>query len=139
MSEGKMRQGTHPNSLKNLRTAWNSETAKEAQLKSAAARSQNAKIRDEVKHSLKQLKELKSTFEEAEDVTAVDFLKLMMHQKMNEGDTDQAIDIAKHLSEFEKPKLARVEQKVQEVSADELSDEELNARLAQFYRDSTMQ
>ena len=44
-------------------------------------------------------------------------------------DFDTAADLAKTLAEFEKPKLARIEQKVEEVSTDELSDEELDKLL----------
>ena len=46
MSDKKYPNGKHPNSLKNLVRAWDSESAKEAQLKGAKARSANAKLRN---------------------------------------------------------------------------------------------
>ena len=63
------------------------------------------------------------------DLGAVDVLKVLMHKALMNDDFDTAADLAKTLAEFEKPKLARIEQKVEEVSTDELSDEELDKLL----------
>ena len=59
-------------------------------------------------------------------------LRIIAHQKLEDGDTDGAVDIFKSIAEYEKPKLARVESKVEEVKADELTDEELNAKLEEL-------
>ena len=48
---------------------------------------------------------------------------------------DQAIDIAKAIAEFETPKLGRVEQTNIEVKTDDLTDEELDAKLKQLMGD----
>ena len=128
MSDKKYPNGKHPNSLKNLVRAWDSESAKEAQLKGAKARSANAKLRNELKASMKQWKEMQE--ELANDkLDSVEVLRIIAHQKLEDGDTDGAVDIFKSIAEYEKPKLARVESKVEEIKADELTDEELNAKL----------
>jgi len=120
--------GLHPNSLKNLTQTWDSESAKEAQLKGAKARSENARKRNEIKEKLKMLKQMEK--ELAEDkMDSVEVLRLIAYEKLEEGDTDSAVEIFKSIAEFEKPKLARVESKVEEVKTDDLSDEELMARL----------
>ena len=65
-------------------------------------------------------------------IDSVEVLRLIAYEKMEEGDMDSAVEIFKTLAEFERPKLARVESKVEEVKADELSDEELQAKLKQM-------
>ena len=133
MSDKKYPNGKHPNSLKNLVRAWASESAKEAQLKGAAARSANAKLRNELKASMKQWKEMQEDLSQNK-LDSVEVLRIIAHQKLEDGDTDGAVDIFKSIAEYEKPKLARVESKVEEVKADELSDEELNAKLEELLK-----
>ena len=119
---------THPNSLKNLKAAWNSETAKEAQLLGAKKRSLNAQLRKEMKLNMQMWKEMQE--ELAEDkIDSVEVLRMLAFKKLDEGDEDGAIDILKSIAEFEKPKLARIESKVEEVKTDDLSDAELNELL----------
>ena len=48
----------HPNSLANLKSAWNSETAKEAQLLGAKKRTANALLRKQLKADMKMWKEM---------------------------------------------------------------------------------
>ena len=118
----------HPNSLKNLKAAWNSETAKEAQLLGAKKRSLNAQLRKEMKLNMQMWKEMQE--ELAEDkIDSVEVLRMLAFKKLDEGDEDGAIDILKSIAEFEKPKLARIESKVEEVKTDDLSDDELNELL----------
>ena len=117
----------NPRSLANLGVPWNSDTAKEAQLKGAAARKANRIAREQLKLSLNSWKELKS--EVQEDFSSVELLRVIAMQKLEEGDMDAAVEILKSIAEFEKPKLARVEQKVEEVNANDMSDEELTAAL----------
>ena len=133
MSDKKYPNGKHPNSLKNLVRAWDSESAKEAQLKGAAARSANAKLRNELKASMKQWKEMQEDLSQNK-LDSVEVLRIIAHQKLEDGDTDGAVDIFKSIAEYEKPKLARIESKVEEVKADELSDEELNAKLEELLK-----
>ena len=133
MSDKKYPNGKHPNSLKNLVRAWDSESAKEAQLKGAKARSANAKLRNELKASMKQWKEMQEDLSQNK-LDSVEVLRIIAHQKLEDGDTDGAVDIFKSFAEYEKPKLARIESKVEEVKADELSDEELNAKLEELLK-----
>ena len=120
--------GTHPNSLKNLKAGWTSETAKEAQLLGAAKRKANKMAREQLKMSIDSWKGLQEEFKE-DNISSVDMLKVMMMQKLEDGDHDTAIDIMKTLAEFERPKLARIESRIEEVKTDDLSDDELDARL----------
>ena len=133
MSDKKYPNGKHPNSLKNLVRAWDSESAKEAQLKGAAARSANAKLRNELKASMKQWKEMQEDLSQNK-LDSVEVLRIIAHQKLEDGDTDGAVDIFKSIAEYEKPKLARIESKVEEVKADELSDEELDEKLKELLK-----
>ncbi len=133
MTDKKYPNGKHPNSLKNLVRAWDSESAKEAQLKGAKARSANAKLRNELKASMKQWKDMQDELSQNK-LDSVEVLRIIAHQKLEDGDTDGAVDIFKSIAEYEKPKLARIESKVEEVKADELSDEELNAKLEELLK-----
>ena len=125
----------HPNSLKNLSSAWNSETAKEAQLKGAAKRKANRLAREQLKLSIQDWKAYKSEVLDKEDMSSIDILKVLMHKALQDEEYDTASDLAKTLAEFEKPKLARIEQKVEEVSTSELSDEQLEEMLKQAIKD----
>jgi len=133
MTDKKYPNGKHPNSLKNLVRAWDSESAKEAQLKGAKVRSANAKLRNELKASMKQWKDMQDELSQNK-LDSVEVLRIIAHQKLEDGDTDGAVDIFKSIAEYEKPKLARIESKVEEVKADELSDEELNAKLEELLK-----
>jgi len=64
-------------------------------------------------------------------MTSVDVLKIMMFKALEKDDTDQALDIAKTLAEFEAPKLARVDQTNVELQAEDLTDAELEELLDQ--------
>ena len=120
--------GTHPNSLKNLKPAWTAVDAREAQKLGVAKRKANKLAREQLKMSLESWKGLQDELKQ-DGVSAVDLLKVMMMQKLDDGDHDTAIDIMKTLAEFERPKLARIESKVEEVKTNTMSDEELDARL----------
>lgn len=126
-----MSGGNHPNSLKNLTGAgqWaDKDKARAAQLKGAAARKANRMAREQLKMSMAAWKELQDDMKQ-EEVSTIDLLKVMMYQALEEGDKDTAIDIMKNLSEYERPKLQRIESKVEEVKTDAMSDDELEARL----------
>ena len=125
----------HPNSLKSLKSAWNSETAKEAQLLGAAKRKANRIARENLKLSIQDWKAYRSEVLDKEDMSSIDILKVLMHRALQDEEYDTAADLAKTLAEFEKPKLARVEQKVEEVSTSELSDEQLEEMLKNAIKD----
>lgn len=128
MTTKKYPAGTHPNSLAALTATWDSDKAREAQLKSSAARSENARRRNDMKARLKMLKSMEEELR-ADKVDSVDVLRLIAYEKMEDGDMDTAIEIFKSIAEFEKPKLARIESKVEEIKTDSLTDEELMARI----------
>ncbi len=123
--------GKHPNSLAALGMAWNSETAKEAQLLGAKKRSENAARRKAMKESLNDWKMMKEHVLE-DGFSAVDTLRLLLAKALHDENYDIAADLASKLAEYEKPKLARVESKVEEVKADDLTDEELDAKLEEM-------
>ena len=119
----------HPNSLKNLKPAWTSDSAREAQKNSVIARKANAEARAALKLTAKQFEEYKLDVLADTDVSSLDVLKILMLKALEQSDYDTAADLAKSLAEFEAPKLARVDQTNVEVDASEMTDEELNALL----------
>ena len=125
----------HPNSLANLKSAWNSDTAREAQLLGAKKRTANALLRKQLKADMKMWKEMQEDLAESK-VDSVEILRMLAFQKLDEGDNDGAVDIFKAIAEFEKPKLARVESKVEEIKTDDLSDEELAELLKKAAKDA---
>lgn len=119
----------HPNSLKNLKPMWTSETAKKAQENSVIARKANAEARAQLKLTANEWKKYKDDVLTDHDMSSIDVLKILMMKALQENDFDTAADLAKSLAEFEAPKLARVDQTTTEISTDDLSDEELDKKL----------
>tara|TARA_R110002167_G_scaffold172855_3_gene371204 strand:- start:4993 stop:5436 length:444 start_codon:yes stop_codon:yes gene_type:complete len=119
----------HPNSLANLAPRFTPENAKEAQLKAAAARKINREARERLSLTAAELKMDADQLMAVNNLTALDVMRLSMVKAIANGDTDQAVDIAKALAEFETPKLGRIEQTNIEVKAEDMSDEELDAKL----------
>lgn len=120
---------SHPNSLKNLKPHWTTETARAAQLKGVEARKANKEARDRMKMSLAEWKLYKTEVLEENDMTSIDILKILMMKAMQDDDMETTLEIAKTLAEFEAPKLARVDQTNIEISAEEMTDEELEVAL----------
>lgn len=125
---------THPNSLKNLKPHWTSESARKAQANSVIARKANAAARAALKLTAQDMADYKAEMKEV-DVSAVAMLEMLMLKAFQEEDFDTAADLAKSLAEFQTPKLARQEMTVEEVGADELTDEELEAKLKELMQD----
>ena len=126
-----MKPGTHPNSLKNLVGPWTTETARKAQKNSVIARKANKAARDRLKMSAVEFAKYKDELKDV-NISAEMMLKVLMMKAYEDDDLDVAADLAKALVEFEKPKLARVDQTNTEVKTDELTDEELTAKLKQL-------
>lgn len=122
----------HPNSLKNLKPSWTSETAREAGAKGHATMRANAAARETLKLSTKEWEKYKSHILSDTSLNAVDVLKILMLKALEEGDNDTAADLAKSLAEFESPKLARVDKTSVEMTAEELSDEEIEEKLREL-------
>lgn len=127
-----MSKNVHPNSLANLAPVFDSQKAREAQKKSVAARKANKEARERLKLTAAELKMDVQELMAENNVTALDVLRLSMVKAVANDDMDQAIDIAKAIAEFETPKLGRVEQTNIEVKADDLTDEELDAKLKEL-------
>lgn len=124
-----MSKKPHPNSLKNLKPMWTSDSAKEAQKNSVLARKANAEARASLKLTMNEWKKYKDEVLEEADMSSIDVLKILMMKALAADDFDTAADLAKSLAEFEKPKLARIDQTNTEVKTDDLTDEELEERL----------
>ena len=121
----------NPKSLKNLAPKITSvEQAREMQLKSAASRKANREARERLKLTAAEMKV--DVDELTQDVSAIGILKVLMIKYIQEGEYDEAAKIAGQLAEFEAPKLARVDAINTEVSTDELTDEELDAKLREL-------
>ena len=122
----------HPNSLANLRSGWTPDEAREAQKRGLEVRKANKAARDALKLSAKDWSKYKEEVLDQTEITALDTLKILMIKALDAEDFASATDIAKSLAEYERPKLARVDTKVEEVKADDLSDDELNEMLKKF-------
>ena len=123
--------GQHPNSLKNLSPSWTTESAREAQKKSVESRKANKEAREQLALTAAELKLDIEAVMEKNDLSSLGVLKLAMLKAIQADDYDTAADLAKTLAEFEAPKLARIESTVEEVNASDMTDEELEAALAE--------
>lgn len=124
--------GKHPNSLKNLKPIRDSEKAREMQRKSAASRKARNVLAKQVNKQIKEWNRIKDRVDMSDAPSALEFLKFRMIQLMEEGKYVEAQDLAKELVEFETPKLSRVDQTNKNIDVADMTDEELEAELAQF-------
>lgn len=119
-------------SLKNLRPTWDSDSAREAQKKGVEARKANAEARAALKLSMNEWKKYKDEVLIDTDMSSLDVLKILMMKALQNEEYDTAAELAGKLAEYEAPKLARTEATVTEVSAGDMSDEELDAKLREL-------
>ena len=121
----------NPKSLDNLAPAITSvEQAREMQKNSVKSRMANKEARERLKMTAA---EMKIDVEElTKDVSAIGCLKVLLVKYMQEGEYDEAAKIAAQLAEFEAPKLARTEATNVDLTAEELSDEELDKKLREL-------
>jgi len=124
----------HPNSLKNLAPPFKGDPdrARELQKLGVAKRKANKEARMKLQLAAAELKMDVDAVMEENEVSAIGVLKLAMVKAIDQNDFDTAADLAKSLAEFERPKLARVESKIEEVKTEDLTDEELDAKLKQL-------
>ena len=121
----------NPKSLQNLAPQIDSkEKAREMQKNSVLARKANSEARERLRLTAAEMKI--DVQELTKDVSAIGALKVLLIKYMQENEFDEAAKIATTLAEFESPKLARVDAVNTEVSADELTDEELENKLKQL-------
>lgn len=111
--------GTHPNSLAALTATWDSDKAREAQLKSAASRSANSQKRNDMKARLKLLKSMEEELR-ADKVDSVDVLRLIAYEKMEEGDMDAAIEILNQLQSLKSLSLLALKAKLKRLKLNHL-------------------
>lgn len=123
--------GKHPNSLKQLRPYMDSEKAKQMQAKGAEKRRQNRALREAMKLSASEFKKIRDDIIN-EMPSAVDILKVQLVKAMQVEDQDTIERLAIALAEYEQPKLQRIDQTTLAVNADELSEEELAAKIQEL-------
>jgi len=126
----------HPNSLANLKAhaapQFTSETAKAASAKGAAVRKANKEAREQLQATVKAYKSLSKDV--IDDMpSALDILNLQLVKALQGDDQDMVVELAKVIAEYQAPKLARRENTNVEVSADDLSDEEIHAKLKNYF------
>ena len=121
-----------PQSLANLAPYFSKENAKEMQARGVEKRKANAKAREHLKMNMKDWRKYKDEVLDEVEMDSLDVLRILMYKALDADDMDTAADLAKSIAEFEKPKLARVESKIEEVKLDDLSDEELDQKIRQL-------
>jgi hypothetical protein len=120
----------NPKSLDNLAPKITKLNAAEMQRKSVASRLANKEAREKLKLTAAELKV--DVDELTQEVSAIGVLKLSMLKAVQSEDYEEASRLAAILAEFEQPKLARVDQTNTEISADEMTDEELDTKLREL-------
>ena len=118
----------NPKSLKNLRPMLDSESANKAREKGLETRRANKEAREALKMTMAEWKKTSDVLSEAR-ISAVEMLRVQAAKYAEAGDMDQAVDIWKSIAEFEAPKLARIDQTNHEGGIEDLSEEELEARI----------
>jgi predicted acyltransferase (DUF342 family) len=122
----------HPNSLANLKPITDSDKAREMQKKSAASRKAGNALRKKMNMTIRDWNKIKKDLDMTNAISSVEFLRFYMLKLMSEEKFLEAAEIAKNLAEFEAPKLARIDQTVTNNDARDLTDEELEAEIAEI-------
>jgi hypothetical protein len=113
----------HPGS-ENLVSIDSTEMANEYRLRGLEVRRKNKEKRELAKQTIVAMKELG---DEAPD--ALQALKFVLVQAMEENDTDQIVKVASILAEYQAPKLSRQDVTQTNLDAADLTDEELEEEL----------
>jgi len=108
----------------NLKSITSTEMANEYRLRGLEVRRKNKEKRELAKQTIVAMKELG---DEAPD--ALEALKYVLVQAMEEGDTDNIVKVASILAEYQAPKLSRQDVTQTNIDAADLSDEELEEEL----------
>jgi len=124
--------GNAPQSLVNLKPAYGSDRARELQKKSVESRKLNAAIREKMKLTVADFKNMREDMDMNDAPSALDFLKFHMINLMSDAKYDEAAEIAKTIAEYEAPKLSRVDQSTLNFDTSDMSDEELEAELTRL-------
>ena len=123
--------GKHPNSLAQLRPVIDSERAREMQAKGAEKRRENKALRDAMRLSASEFKKIKEEVI-SEMPSAVDILKVQLVKAMQVEDQETIERLAIALAEYEQPKLQRIDQTNLSLDTSELSEEELQKKIAEL-------
>ncbi|MDC3283336.1 hypothetical protein OAV41_02050 [Planctomycetota bacterium] len=108
----------------NLKSITSTEMANEYRLRGLEVRRKNKEKRELAKQTIVAMKELG---DEAPD--ALEALKYVLVQAMEEGDTENIVKVASILAEYQAPKLSRQDVTQTNIDAADLSDEELEEEL----------
>jgi|TARA_Y200000002_G_C22362055_1_gene529498 hypothetical protein len=123
--------GKHPNSLAQLRPVIDSETAREMQARGAEKRRQNKALREAMRLSASEFKKIRDEVI-SEMPSAVDILKVQLVKAIEIEDQETIERLAIALAEYEQPKLQRIDQTSLTVDAAELSEEDLQRKIAEL-------
>ena len=123
--------GKHPNSLAQLRPVIDSERAREMQAIGAEKRRENKALREAMRLSASEFKKIKEEVI-ADMPSAVDILKLQLVKAMQIEDQETIERLAMALAEYEQPKLQRIDQTNLSLDTSELSEEELQKKIAEL-------
>ena len=127
--------GKHPNSLAQLRPVMDSDRAREMQAKGAETKRQNKLLREAMRLSASEFKKIRD--EVVNDMpSAVDILKVQLAKAIHLEDHETIERLALALAEFEQPKLQRIDQTNLSLDASELSEEELQKKIAELSAES---
>ena len=123
--------GKHPNSLAQLRPVIDSDTAREMQAKGAEKRRQNKALREAMRLSASEFKKIRDEVV-SEMPSAVDILKVQLAKAIEIEDQETIARLAIALAEYEQPKLQRIDQTNLELDTSELSEEDLQKKIAEL-------
>ncbi len=123
--------GKHPNSLAQLRPVIDSERAREMQAIGAEKRRENKALREAMRLSASEFKKIKEEVI-ADMPSAVDILKVQLVKAMQLEDQETIERLAMALAEYEQPKLQRIDQTNLSLDTSELSEEELQKKIAEL-------
>jgi len=123
--------GKHPNSLAQLRPVIDSDTAREMQAKGAEKRRQNKSLREAMRLSASEFKKIRDEVV-SEMPSAVDILKVQLAKAIEIEDQETIERLAIALAEYEQPKLQRIDQTNLELDTSELSEEDLQNKIAEL-------
>ena len=123
--------GKHPNSLAQLRPVIDSERAKEMQEKGLQKRRENKALREAMKLSASEFKKIRDDVI-TEMPSAVEILKVQLVKAMQVEDQETIERLAIALAEYEQPKLQRIDQTSMALDASELSEEDLQKKIAEL-------
>jgi len=113
----------HPGS-ENLKSITSTEMANEYRLRGLEVRRKNKEKKELAKQTIVAMKELG---DEAPD--ALEALKYVLVQAMEDNDTDNIVKVASILAEYQAPKLSRQDVTQTNIDAADLTDEELEEEL----------